>query len=59
MFVACESFIPFADVHHLSYAIRKVTHPEFKECFYRVRRRIQATLSRNEGKQEENGFQKT
>lgn len=30
MFVACESFVPFADVHHLSYAIRKISHPKFR-----------------------------
>jgi hypothetical protein len=30
MFVACESFIPFADVHHLSYAIRKINNLKFR-----------------------------
>jgi hypothetical protein len=30
MFVACESFVPFADVHHLSYAIRKINNAKFK-----------------------------
>jgi hypothetical protein len=26
MFVACESFIPFADMHHLAYSIRKINN---------------------------------
>lgn len=30
MFIACESFVPFADLHHLSYAIRKITHTKFR-----------------------------
>lgn len=30
MFVACESFVPFADVHHLSYAIRKINNTKFR-----------------------------
>ena len=30
MFVACESFIPFADMYHLSYSIRKINNEKFK-----------------------------
>jgi hypothetical protein len=30
MFVACESFIPFADVHHLTYSARKIDNEKFK-----------------------------
>jgi hypothetical protein len=30
MFIACESFIPFADMHHLSYSIRKIDNEKYK-----------------------------
>lgn len=32
-------------MHHLSYAIRKVPHPAFRECYFRVRSRIQSAIS--------------
>ena len=32
MLVACESFIPFADMHHLAYSIRKINHVKLSKA---------------------------
>lgn len=47
-------------MHHLSYAIRRVDNARFRyflnylrECFYRIRARIQATLKKGKEEKEE------